>query len=184
MGKRCLCVIGELVEDLVQTGREITDAELHEIRRAVASAGFGPTDTMKATMDMAGLTWQGRVIASSDRLPNDERHYLRHAVAREEWPANTTLHDYIHSLSDAVLDLRGGICLDSLAATHWLTFFSRSGRWRGPASGGWILVGYNLDHGHWTTGFQPVEGLDYRPPYFERLERRWLRHPTWPIESI
>ena len=144
-----MSVVDQLIEELSQTGRDITDTELQDLRRWVAGVGFGPTATMKASADMAGSSWHGKIIASNDRLPNDIRHYLRHVTAREEWPVNTTLDEYIHSLSDAILDQRGGICIDKFQSTWRLTFFSRSVRWQGPGSGGWILVGYNQGHGHW-----------------------------------
>lgn len=171
-------MVDDLIEELIRTGRDITDAELRELRRLVSRVGFGPTATMKASADMTGLSWQGKIIASNDWLPNDVRHYLRHVAAREEWPVNTMLDEYVRSLRDAILDQRGDICIDKYQSTWQLTFFSRSGRWQGPGSGGWILVGYNQGHGHWATGFQPLDGLGYRPPQFERLERQWLQHPN------
>jgi hypothetical protein len=171
-------VVDELIEELIRTGRSITDAELRELRQSVADSGFDPTATMKASVDIAGFLWQGRTVASNDWLPNDVRHYLRHVAARVEWPVNTTPDEYVRSLADAILDQHGGVCIDKLEDTWQLTFFSKADRWRGPGSGGWILVGYNQGYGYWTTGFQPVDGLDYRPSRWQRMERQWLRHPS------
>lgn len=171
-------MIDELIDELIRTGRDITEDEAQNLRRVVGNLGFSPYDTMRAGTDLNGIVWQGRIIARNDQLPNDVRHYLKHVVAQGEWPSRTTIAEYVLSLREAVRDPGGGFCVDIFTTTWQLTFFGRSRAWEGQHGGEWILVGYNRGYGYWVTGFQPIKGLEHVPSHVDRLERRWLQRPS------
>lgn len=167
-------MVDELINDLIRTGREISDAECRALREAIAAVGFDPAAIVRAGTEVVGTIWQGHVIASHDRFPNDMRHYLRHVIAGREWPSGTLIHEYLQSLQEAVSDEDGAILLEQFPLVRRLTFLGRSGRWRGPSGGRWILVGYNLGYGYWVTGYQPgrdrILSLQTEGP-----DRQWLR---------
>lgn len=108
----------------------------------------------------------------------DIAHYLRHVIAGREWPSGTTLDAYVRSLQLAVLDLRSGILLEVVHGVTRLTFLALAGPWRGPEGSDWILVGYDIDYGYWTTGYQLRESLGERARRADIQERRWLREPS------
>lgn len=167
-------MIDELVEDLLLTGRDITDSELHDLRRVVAAAGFSPDAVTRAGPKLSGMVWGTRSLRSNDWVPNDIQHYLLHVVVHQEWPVGTSLDEYVESLRDAVLREDGPVALDERFGVHRLSMYGRSGRWRGPFGSEWIMVGYNIGYGYWATGFQPdVE--HFRVQQREGTGRRWLR---------
>lgn len=158
-----------------RSGRSLTNDEQLRVRRHVA-AGFDATATARVGQRLIGQSWQGHVFGPGDRAPNEIVHFLRH---RHEWPSGTTLGDYRHSLAEAILDPRGGIQVEQVGQTWRLAFIAPSGQWRGADGGDWILVGYTINYGYWTTGYQlPLsrgELLEQRP---ETERSRWLQRPS------
>lgn len=157
--------------------RRLTRAELQQVVAHVAQAGFDPDARERAGGRLEGLSWQGRVLRGSDYLPPAEAHYLRHVVARQEWPPGTTLNAYLESLRQIVLDERSGVVVSQYRDKGWqLAVVRRSYELRGPEGYEWVTIEYRVTTGHWMTAFQPEEGL----AYFQRAERkeqRWLRRP-------
>jgi hypothetical protein len=170
--------IAVLVGEIAGTGRGITDDELELVREQVARAGYDPNATTKAGMLLDGLVWEGRRIASSDRLDNALAHYLRHAIVQREWPPGTTFGDYVESLRRSILDPSGGLYLDRYFGVWEFSFVAASGPRRGPGGADWILVGYQVEYGFWVTGFQPQAGLGYLARTSKRTDGRWLRRPS------
>ncbi len=159
--------------------RDLSDDELQRVLEHVAQAGFFPAPNAKAGGRLAGLTWQGRTLTGGDRLPSAEVHYLRHVVARREWPVGTTLEDYLSCGHEVVLDPTSGILAGQLHGLYWhLTIVRRSGRWRGPQGYEWMVVEYRVEFGHWVTIFQLQRGLATITHDPERHRQRWLRQPT------
>lgn len=171
-------VVDELIDELIRTGRKLSDAECRSLREAVASVGFDPHATARAGGKLAGIPWNAQIVASRDWIPNDVRHYLRHVIAQQEWPTGTLIDEYLQSLRDAVLDEDGAILLERFPDVQRLTFLGHCGRWRGPSGGPWILVGYNLGYGYWVTGYQPDEEHFLSLQGSEGAGRQWLRPPN------
>lgn len=121
------------------------------------------------------MTWQGRVLKGRDRLPPAELHYLRHVVARPEWPPGTDLSDDLDSIRAVILDMESGILLSWWHGFLHLTVVPRSGSLRGSEGEEYVMVEYRVDHGHWTTAFQPAAGIAYITDDPERMRQRWLR---------
>jgi hypothetical protein len=168
--------VNDLITEIAESGREATDDEITRIRVHVAGVGFEPGGWTKAGIPIAGLSWEGHIVRSSDRMENAIVHFLRHTVAQREWPEGTTLDEYIASLRQATQYADGGITLERQHQQWRLSFISRAYGAAGPDSGGWILVGYPLEYGYWSTGFQPEFGL--RHVILNTAEgERWLCKP-------
>ncbi len=143
----------------------------------VAQAGFDPQARERAGGRLAGVWWQGRALRGSDRLPPAEAHYLRHVVVGQEWPPGTTLAEYLRSIRAVILDPQSGLATRRYEDKAWqLTIVGRSGCWRGPGDGDWIMVDYRLDTGHWMTAYQFSGDPDARV-LVKGSEVRWLRRP-------
>ncbi len=158
-------------------GRRLSPGELQLVLAHVAQAGFDPHARERAGGRLAGMSWQGRTLQGSDLLSPVEVHYLRHVVARQEWPAGTTLDDYLSSLRRVILDPRSGILISQYQDKGWhLAVVRRSEELQGPEGYAWVLIEYRLATGHWVTAFQPEKGLAYFDDP-QRKDGRWVRRP-------
>ncbi|MCX6023663.1 MAG: hypothetical protein NTZ05_18405 [Chloroflexi bacterium] len=170
--------IDALILEAATGVRTLTSAELDEVLRRVAQAGFDPNAVERAGGRLSGLQWQGRTLRGGDMLPPAEVHYLRHAVHTVEWPDGVTLQEYVQSIEQAIRSATANVFTSRYAAREWqLGVVAPSGRWRGPDGGDWILVEYRLSTGHWTTAYQ-IPGGDPRLEIGRHAQRgdvRWLR---------
>lgn len=150
--------------------RLLCGTPLRSILFHIGNAGFDPRPLERAGARLAGVAWQGRVLATGDRLLPLEAHYLRHVVVQQEWPVGTTTSDYEQSLRAVILHPECGVYFTryrtrwQLACVRYLPLY------------GWRMVEYRVQAGHWMTGFHPINGLKH----FDRPERkygRWLRQP-------
>lgn len=142
----------------------------------VAHAGFMSHPYEKVGNRIAGLTWQGSILAATDLLPSAETHYLRHVVARPEWPAGTTLGDYLQSIEAVIRDPTSGVVVSRYRGRWHLAVIRRSGLLQGPGGFAYVMVEYRIRTGHWMIAFQPALGLQhFSSP--ARTEQRWLRQP-------
>lgn len=164
--------------DIAENQRAVTTDDLLQIRLAVGAAGFDPSARTRAGLRVAGQRWAGRILTSSDQLTAVEAHYLRHVVARSEWPPGTSLGEYLASLRAAVENPAGGIYLSRFMAAWSIAFVAPSQSDRGPEGGDWILVEYRPEYGFWVTGFQPDMGLSYLITSASRTDGRWLQAPS------
>lgn len=168
--------IRRLLRDIAASGRDPTAAEIERIREHVAGVGFDPTAQTPVSRRLIGLSWQGHTFRAGERASTELVHFLRH---REEWPVGTTLAEYRQSLADTVRNPGGGIRLEQIAGQWRITFIAPSGAWRGPLGGAWIFVGYTIDFGYWTTGFQPRQSLERTLAERQGIEQaRWLQRPS------
>jgi hypothetical protein len=159
--------------------RDLTAPELRQILGHIAMAGFAPAPFAPAGGRLAGITWQGRVLRGSDRLPSAEVHYLRHVIARREWPVGTTLDGYLDSIRSVITDPSSGVLTSQLHNQHWqVTVVRQAGAARGPEGYAWVMVEYRVAIKHWVTAFQPAQGLNAIVQDPERRHQRWLRQPT------
>lgn len=172
--------VNDLITEIAESGREAIDEDIQRIREHVADVGYEPGGMTKAGGIIAGLWWRGRRIRSNERIENADAHFLRHVVARHEWPIGTTFAQYISSLRPAVEDPEGGIVVDRIHGQWRLSFMARAYGATGPLSGGWILVGYPVKYGYWSTSFQPKNGLRHFT-LNEAEGERWIRYPSDPI---
>jgi hypothetical protein len=144
----------------------------------VAHAGFRPSFRYPVGGRLEGLVWQGRPLTRTDVITVAEAHYLRHVVARREWPIGTTPGQYLDSIRAVTLDPDSGLLVSRWHDRVWhLSVVRRSGPLRGPQGHEWLTVEYDVRAGYWTTAFQLAGGL---PAYVgdpRRRDQRWLRQP-------
>ncbi len=107
-------------------------------------------------------------------LPPGEAHYLRHVVAKEEWPEGTTLSGYCQSLEDVIHDPNSGVFVNRFSGAWQIGFARKSGNLRGPEGYEFVIIEYRVDIGHWITGFQP-KTLDEVLSNKRRSDFKWLR---------
>jgi len=166
----------ELILEVATGARRPAASELREVLEHVARAGFSPVIPEGARGELAGQQWRGRTLTGKDRLPAAERHYLKHAMIRREWPVGTPFDGYLESIEQTIRDPRSGIFASRYAGSWQLGVVGPSGRFRGPTGGRWILVEYRVAIGYWVTAYQPKEGLRVLRSA-QRSELRWLRKP-------
>ncbi len=173
--------VDQLILDLAQSNRNVTDQEIELLRQHVAAAGFDPTAREQVRGRLVGVSWQGRQIQSSrELLPPAELKYLWHVVKRQEWPDGTTLDQYVESIKQVVLDPQSGI-LTSRYMGAWSPGILRQSRdLRGVRGFDWVLVQYRVSRGYWVTAFQPELGLaELLEP--EWSDVKWLRYPQQSV---
>jgi hypothetical protein len=116
-------------------------------------------------------------VIGSTRLPPAVRHWLLHVRVNREWPDGTTLLDYIDSIREVILGPDSGVFINEYQRELSVGFISESRHLRGPGGYDWILVQYRVSTGHWTTAYQPEDGLGHiARPNWGRIQ--WLRGPT------
>jgi hypothetical protein len=172
-----LPAVDQLILDLGLGARRATGRDLEAIRLHVALAGFDPLATYPADVRAAGLQRSnGQVIQRGDQIPTAELHYLRHVVYQREWQVGMTQIQYEDSLRNLALGLRVGILVSVVPPFDWhVAIIGRTGALRGPGGKEWTVVECRVRTGHWTTGFQPRDGLRFA---VKRRWKRWLRLPT------
>lgn len=169
--------IDALIVAIAESGRAATEAELREIAAYVAAKGFDPLSANTVDRRGAGVQWEGHVYQRGEVCTNELRHFLVHVLAQGEWPAGTSLAQYVQALRDAVCDPESGIHL-SYSGDRWqLSFFALTRAARGPRGGTYILVGYAPTYGWWSTGFQIESPATYLATKTNWRDTQWLRHP-------
>ncbi|NPV86000.1 MAG: hypothetical protein HPY45_08340 [Anaerolineae bacterium] len=154
--------------------RELSNDELQKIVEKVAKAGFNREHTSLVKPEMAGLVWKGKPLEVGERLPADEWHFVKHVLARQEWPEGTSLDEYLESLRTVIRSPENGIMISKYQCVYWqIAFIADSGQWRGVGGSDFILVEYRDGYGFWVTGFQPVDLQ--KQLQVHRSEIRWLR---------
>lgn len=167
-----------LISNLMSTGRLPTSLELASIRQYASRPGFDSTAITRAGGRLSGLSWHGRVLTGSDPLGVAEAHYLRYVVVGREWPTGTSMSEYVSSLVNAILDEFGPVLLDIKLGVPRLSFFSQTNPDQRQRENDWILVGFDVHYGYWTTGFRTlIDPEAYRQQLPSAL-RRWLHPPT------
>lgn len=170
--------LSALIDDLIATDRDATDDEIVLIRQVVSSAGFDPNAISRVRGPLVGVTFERRVLARGDTLPNDAWHYAKHVVGGREWPAGTTISQYVSSLRQAIIAAANPILLDAIHGVPRLTLFGPAGASSGLEDREWIVVGYDVHYGYWTTGYQiPNDPEAHRANTMQIGLTRWLCAP-------
>lgn len=154
--------------------RDLSGEEIEKIVQHVARAGFDSAGQEKVGGRLADLSWNGKTLKGSDFLPPGEAHYLRHVVAKREWPTDTTIEDYIESNRSIIRDKQTEIFVSKFSGTWQIGFVGESRKWRGPEGGEFVIIEYRVDTKHWITAFQP-ENIEEILNQKRRSKLRWLR---------
>jgi len=164
----------QMLNDVLSADRAPTIRELDDIRSRVAAVGFDPLAVARVGRRATGLQWQGRILTGSEHLNVEMAHYLRHVVAAEEWPPQTTVADYVSSLRSTIMNPTGPVLIDVVPGWPRLTFFGQSGSFQGVGGGDWILVAFDVNYRYWTTGYQPVLAPEAHRQRVTGGNSRWL----------
>lgn len=179
---------GQAVNALIAaagTRRTVLSAtDLARVLGHVAQAGFDPQAREAVRGRIVGLARPaGGQVGRGDQLPPDEVHYLRHVVAQQEWPAGTTLAEYLASIRRVIEDPTSGVFVSTYLGARQLGILGHAGASRGPDGGRWILVDYRIATGHWTTAYQPDRRLKLAVYTASRGAVLWLRLPRRPSRA-
>jgi hypothetical protein len=90
--------VSQLIHELQDSSRKVTDSEIRQLREHIARAGFDPNARERVRGRGAGIVWQGKALRGRDMLPPAEAHYIRHVLGDPEWPERTTFVDYLESI--------------------------------------------------------------------------------------
>jgi len=169
--------IDELIEAAF-AGVRPSNAEIQRIAERVAAAGFDPRAHRKAGGQLAGIAWHGRILLATDLIPTAERHYLKHVVVQEEWPAGTGLEHFLLDAMTVALDPRSWVFVSRRDRRELIGVIGRSSL-EGQSTSGleWTSIECNRMSRHWSTVFRPLNGLAYIQSDPERKDFQWLRHP-------
>jgi hypothetical protein len=169
--------VSRLIREAAGDARGLTSAELDRVLQHVAAAGFDSRAREAARGPLRGQIWDGQPVTATTRLPAEARHWLLHVLVNREWPDGTTLAGYVDSLRTVILDPDSGVFVNTYKGELSLGAIRMSHALRGPGGYDWVLVQYRVATGHWTTGFQPADGLDeIAKADWGRVQ--WLRRPT------
>ena len=153
---------------------------MQRIRRHIADAGFDPTVSLPADARIVGLTPLGgrAPLQLGDPVAAAELHYLRHVVAQNEWPLDTTRADYLRSARDLALDPRSGVLISEYRHYGWhVSIVGRSRSLQGPQGYSMTVVEYRVTTGYWATMLQLRQGYAHFEAAY-RTRKLWLRLPT------
>lgn len=173
----------KFVRDVAEGLHKPTAAEVQELLRHIAAAGFDPTAREAARGRLRGLVVGGQVVNARTLLRPEVRHWLLHARMNREWPDGTTQADYVVSLRAIVLDPDSGVLVNHYKGELSVAIVRESRELRGPGGFVWVLIQYRVATGHWVTALQPADGLaEFNGPEWGRI--RWLRRPTIQSGSL
>jgi hypothetical protein len=168
-----------ILDAATDPARHLTEAELARIVRHIAGAGFDPDALERARGNLVGrLRLDGRKIETGDRLPPAEIHYLRHVVAREEWPPGTTLGDYLASAVHLCNQPTSRVFVSRYQGVWQCGVIGWNEAARGSDGQDWLIVDYRLVTGHWATVYQWPHGPSgLADPFVDHRREglRWLR---------
>jgi hypothetical protein len=160
---------------------QLTLLEPRAVLEHIGRAGFDPERRERARGDLAGMIWKGRMVRGNSLLSPADRHYLRHMVARQEWPLGTTQTDYVASIRAVILDRTSGVMLHQYGPTAhaaWqIAMIRPSGSFQGPGGHEWLLVQYRVTLAHWVTAYQFPGGPSALQADPQMRSVRWLRQP-------
>lgn len=155
-------------------GEGLGESDLGRLVDHIATAGFDPVSRQYSDPRLVGLRWRSQMLTESVIMSSAEVHFLRHVVARREWPIGTSLERYERSIGELIGDPATGIFASLYRGGQQFGFIRRSRELLGPEGLDWVLVEYRVKSGYWITAFQlnDVPGHLAKPV---RRNVRWLR---------
>ncbi len=165
--------VDRLIRELIDTGRQATEAEIGRIIERMATAPFDPRVRPVPVKDR-GLAYQGRVLG--EREDSLFYHLVKRVRIEETWPDGTTADQYLADLRQAVRAPTARLALYKERGGHIAAIITptstvlREAR-RGPQAYPNLLVIYSADRGIIVSGYQFSTFARARIPQ----EARWLR---------
>jgi hypothetical protein len=162
--------VDRLIRDLLISGREPTPAEVQRVVERIASAPFNPRE-IAVDPDLIGRDYLGQRIPA--HAPASLAHLWKRVLVDEQWAEGTTIDEY---LADLRISMRDGqpqvmiaVIRDSPSAGV-LALNQVPAERRGLNAGPLVFVGYSVNGGMITTGYQTVDQSRIRLP----RNARWL----------
>lgn len=165
----------KLAPALVRSGIEPSPHLLERAARYAAGRGFDPQRLEPVDAQVVGLEREGRVLRRGDRLPALDQHFLKHVVARGEWPADTSIEHYVGSARAVLRDPQSAVMASQLRGRWRLTFMREVPESRPHAGSDWVVVEYGVAEGRWRTVYRAWADLRHITEDSQRKEIRWLR---------
>jgi hypothetical protein len=159
-----------LIRALLDSGRQPTTEEIQAILQRLASAPFNPRE-IPVDVALVGRTYLGQVIPA--RAEASLAHLWKRVLIDEQWAAGTTVNQYLADLRASVLSgqirIMIAVIRESPSAGALAPNLTPSER-LGPNAGPLVFVGYSVNGGMITTGYQTVNQQSLRLPG----NARWL----------
>jgi hypothetical protein len=154
-----------ILDAATDPARQLAAAELERVLQHIAGAGFDPLALERVRGNIVRLVRpDGREVQQGEYLPPAEAHYLRHCVARQEWPAGIGFAGYLAAIRQVIADPTSGVLVGRQYGVWQLTVVREARELLGPAGREWLVVEYRLRIGHWTTAHHLWRGLAQLDP--------------------
>jgi hypothetical protein len=160
----------QLIRELLASGRQPTTSEIQLAVERIGTAPFNRREIQVDT-DLVGRRYLGQPIPV--RAETSLAHLWRRALVDEQWTEGTTVEEYIADLRASVLRGQARVVIavirESPSAGALALNLTPADR-RGPNAGPLVFVGYSVNGGMITTGYQTVDQTRIRLPG----NARWL----------
>jgi hypothetical protein len=162
-----------LITELVAQCRQASNEELERILGHVAKATFS-SRPLPVDERLWGILYQGEVLDQESRLPSVEGHLLKRVYVERQWPAGTTVEEYVTDLHRAARHPQARIWTYWHAGSPCVGILSPSHVENVPEPQAYIVVVYDARFSRIRTGFQ-ASGVDSIPApsvYRQKLVRQ------------
>lgn len=148
--------VDRLILELIQSGRDVTTAEIDRIIGRIAGAPFNPR-SVRVPQYERGARYRRYTLDA--RAPSLAYHLVKRVAIERQWAAGTTPDSYVMDLQAAVRDPLARLAVyerrgDHVAVTVTPTDVVLPSRRRGPQRLANLLVIYSADRGIIVTGYQ------------------------------
>jgi hypothetical protein len=162
--------VDQLIRELLASGRRPTDSEIQLVIERIATAPFNDRE-IPVDADLVGRDYLGQLIPS--RAEASFAHLWKRVLVDEQWAGGTTVEEYLADLRASVFGERVqaviAVIRESPSAGVVAVNLTPAAR-RGPNAGPLVFVGYSVNGGMITTGYQTVDRAGIRLP----RNARWL----------
>ena len=160
----------QLIRELLISGRRATDDEIRSLLRRIGTAPFNSKD-IAVDGDLVGIEFLGQMIP--ERAEALCAHLWKRVLVDEQWAEATTADEYLADLRRSIADVSARIVIAVIRGSPSAGILAPNrtpiGR-RGANSGAFVFVGYSVNGGMITTGYQTLDQTRIRLP----RNARWL----------
>ena len=162
--------IDQLIREVLQSGRHPTDEEIQAMLERIGTAPFNRRD-IAVDPDLVGREYLGQVIPV--RAEARLAHLWKRVLVDEQWAVGTTVDEYLGDLRSAIfggsVQVMIAVIRESPSAGVLAPNRMASSR-RAANTGPLLFVGYSVNGGMITTGYQRFDRNHIRLPG----NARWL----------
>lgn len=159
-----------LIRELLVSGRRTSDHEIRTILERIASAPF---NSREIAVNNALVEQEYLGLRIPHRAEASLAHLWKRVLVDEQWAEGTTVDEYVADIRASARDVNARLVIavirDSPSAGVLAPNRSPLQR-RGPNAGPLLFVGYSVNGGMITTGYQTADQAHVRLP----VNARWL----------